>query len=69
MAERDKIYQQIMDRGWHPDMGAFTQHYDTDVLNASLLLMPLMGFVTPHRPGASPGRTSQREPSARRPSL
>jgi GH15 family glucan-1,4-alpha-glucosidase len=50
MAERDKIYQQIMDRGWHPQKGAFTQHYDTDVLDASLLLMPLMGFVTPTDP-------------------
>jgi GH15 family glucan-1,4-alpha-glucosidase len=50
MAERDKIYQQIMARGWHPDKGAFTQHYDTDVLDASLLLMPLMGFVTPTDP-------------------
>jgi GH15 family glucan-1,4-alpha-glucosidase len=50
MAERDKIYQQIMARGWHPDRGTFTQHYDTDVLDASLLLMPLMGFVTPTDP-------------------
>jgi GH15 family glucan-1,4-alpha-glucosidase len=39
-----------MDHGWHPDKGAFTQHYDTDVLDASLLLMPLMGFVTPTDP-------------------
>jgi GH15 family glucan-1,4-alpha-glucosidase len=50
MAERDKIYHQIMTRGWHPQKGAFTQHYDTDVLDASLLLMPLMGFVTPTDP-------------------
>jgi GH15 family glucan-1,4-alpha-glucosidase len=50
MAERDKIYNQIMSRGWHPQKGAFTQHYGTDVLDASLLLMPLMGFVTPTDP-------------------
>ena len=50
MAERDKLYQQIMTRGWHPNKGAFTQHYDTDVLDASLLLMPLMGFVIPTDP-------------------
>jgi GH15 family glucan-1,4-alpha-glucosidase len=49
-AERDKIYEQIMDRGWHQQKGAFTQHYGTDVLDASLLLMPLMGFVTPTDP-------------------
>jgi GH15 family glucan-1,4-alpha-glucosidase len=50
MAERDKIYDQIMTRGWHPQKDAFTQHYGTDVLDASLLLMPLMGFVTPTDP-------------------
>jgi len=39
-----------MDRGWHQQKGAFTQHYDSDVLDASLLLTPLMGFVTPTDP-------------------
>ena len=48
--ERDRIYEQIMTRGWHPNRKAFVQHYDTDVLDASLLLMPLMGFVAPHDP-------------------
>jgi GH15 family glucan-1,4-alpha-glucosidase len=50
IAERDKIYQQIMNRGWHPQKNAFTQHYDTDVLDAALLLMPQMGFITPDDP-------------------
>jgi GH15 family glucan-1,4-alpha-glucosidase len=49
-AERDAIYQQIMDRGWNPRKGAFTQHYGSDLLDASLLLMPLMGFVAPRDP-------------------
>jgi GH15 family glucan-1,4-alpha-glucosidase len=49
-AERDKIYDQIMARGWNPQKGAFTQHYATDVLDASLLLMPSMGFITPTDP-------------------
>jgi GH15 family glucan-1,4-alpha-glucosidase len=49
-AERDRIYKQIMTRGWNPDRGAFTQHYGSDVLDASLLLMPLLGFVTPSDP-------------------
>jgi GH15 family glucan-1,4-alpha-glucosidase len=48
--ERDRIYEQIMAKGWHEDRRAFVQHYDTDVLDASLLLMPLMGFVTPRDP-------------------
>ncbi|HSK16417.1 MAG TPA: glycoside hydrolase family 15 protein [Gaiellaceae bacterium] len=47
---RDKIYHQIMSRGWHPDRGAFVQHYDTDVLDASVLLMPLVKFISPTDP-------------------
>jgi GH15 family glucan-1,4-alpha-glucosidase len=50
MTERDAIYQQIMDRGWNPKVGAFTQHYDTEVLDSSLLLMPLQGFIAPRDP-------------------
>ncbi len=49
-AERDNIYNQVISRGWNADKGAFTQHYDTEVLDASLLLMPLMGFVSPKDP-------------------
>jgi GH15 family glucan-1,4-alpha-glucosidase len=49
-AERDKIYTQIMERGFHPKVGAFTQHYDTDVLDSSLLMMPQMGFIAPRDP-------------------
>jgi GH15 family glucan-1,4-alpha-glucosidase len=48
--QRDRIYQQIMDRGWHAGQRAFVQHYETDVLDASLLLMPLMGFSAPRDP-------------------
>jgi GH15 family glucan-1,4-alpha-glucosidase len=47
---RDQIYDQIMERGWNPKVGAFTQHYDTDVLDSSLLLMPLQGFIAPRDP-------------------
>ena len=43
--ERDRLYNQIMDRGWNEKAGAFTQHYGTDVLDSSLLLMPLEGFI------------------------
>jgi GH15 family glucan-1,4-alpha-glucosidase len=50
MAVRDAIYRQIMQRGWHPQRRAFVQHYDTDVLDASLLLMPLVKFIAPTDP-------------------
>ncbi len=48
--ERDRIYNQVMDRGWNKKVKAFTQHYETDVLDSSLLLMPLEGFVAPTDP-------------------
>jgi GH15 family glucan-1,4-alpha-glucosidase len=47
---RDQVYRQIMERGWNPKVGAFTQHYDTEVLDSSLLLMPLQGFIAPRDP-------------------
>jgi GH15 family glucan-1,4-alpha-glucosidase len=50
MAVRDSIYNQIMQRGWNPERRAFVQHYDTDVLDASLLLMPLCKFIAPTDP-------------------
>ncbi|MBD0317795.1 MAG: glycoside hydrolase family 15 protein [Thermoleophilia bacterium] len=47
---RDAIYEQIMERGWNDGRRAFVQHYETDVLDASLLLMPLVKFVSPTDP-------------------
>jgi GH15 family glucan-1,4-alpha-glucosidase len=47
---RDAIYTQVMTRGWNPGRHAFTQHYDTDVLDSSLLMMPLTGMVSPYDP-------------------
>ena len=49
-ATRDAVYRQIMERGWNAKIGAFTQHYDTEVLDSSLLLMPLQGFIAPRDP-------------------
>ncbi len=50
MAVRDEIYGQIMERGWHEQRRAFVQHYETDVLDASLLMMPLVKFIAPTDP-------------------
>jgi len=47
---RDMIYRQVMDRGWSEKRQAFVQHYRTDVLDASLLYMPLVGFIAPRDP-------------------
>jgi GH15 family glucan-1,4-alpha-glucosidase len=48
--QRDRIYRQIIQRGWNPERKAFVQHYQTDVLDASLLMLPLVGFVVPSDP-------------------
>jgi GH15 family glucan-1,4-alpha-glucosidase len=50
MAWRDDIYRQIMERGWNEERGAFVQHYGSDVVDASLLLMPLVKFMGPTDP-------------------
>jgi GH15 family glucan-1,4-alpha-glucosidase len=37
------------------ERGGYVQHYDTDVLDASLLLMPLVKFISPtDRAGSRP---------------
>jgi GH15 family glucan-1,4-alpha-glucosidase len=50
ITERDRIYQQVVDRGWNAQKRAYVQHYGTDVLDASVLLMPIVGFVSPIDP-------------------
>ncbi|HET7516288.1 MAG TPA: glycoside hydrolase family 15 protein, partial [Actinomycetes bacterium] len=50
ITERDRIYRQVMEHGWNAQRRAFTQHDQTDVLDASLLMMPLTGFVAPRDP-------------------
>ncbi|MER7769273.1 glycoside hydrolase family 15 protein [Kitasatospora sp. NPDC096140] len=47
---RDTIYRQIMDRGWSTERGAFVQGLDDEVLDASLLMMPMAKFVSPTDP-------------------
>jgi GH15 family glucan-1,4-alpha-glucosidase len=48
--ERDEIYEEIMEKGWSPERKSFVQHYGSEALDASLLLMPLMKFVGPTDP-------------------
>ncbi len=46
-AIRDAIHAEVYDQGWNPDVGAFTQFYGAAELDASLLMMPLVGFLPP----------------------
>jgi GH15 family glucan-1,4-alpha-glucosidase len=47
---RDAIYRRIMDRGWSARLQAFAQYEGGDVLDASVLLMPLVKFISPTDP-------------------
>ena len=47
---RDEIYEEIMDRGWSDKHQAFMQAYESDTLDASNLMMPLVFFLSPTDP-------------------
>ncbi|HEY4271421.1 MAG TPA: glycoside hydrolase family 15 protein [Candidatus Udaeobacter sp.] len=42
---RDQIHAEVCERGYNPKKKAFTQVYGSDALDASLLTMPLTGFL------------------------
>src|SRR6266699_3599215 len=42
---RDQIHAEVCERGYNPKKKAFTQVYGSDALDASLLTMPLVGFL------------------------
>ena len=44
-ALRDEVHAEVMERGFDPGRGSFTQHYDTTEVDASLLVLPLIGFI------------------------
>jgi GH15 family glucan-1,4-alpha-glucosidase len=45
IATRDRIRQAIMEQGWSDRAGAFTQAFGADDLDASALMMPIVGFL------------------------
>ena len=50
MRDRDKIYEEVMTRGWNEKRRAFTQFYGSEDLDASVLIMPLVFFMAPSDP-------------------
>ena len=44
---RDQIHREVCERGYNTDKKAFTQFYGSDALDASLLMMPRVGFLPP----------------------
>src|SRR5204862_5940879 len=49
-ATRDEIRQAILERGWSERTQAFTQSFGSDELDASALMIPIVGFL----PGDDP---------------
>ena len=47
---RDQIRADILIHGYNTRIGAFTQSYDSEALDASNLLLPLVGFIAPDDP-------------------
>jgi GH15 family glucan-1,4-alpha-glucosidase len=42
---RDRVREEVLDKGFDTDRGTFTQHYGTNEVDASLLVIPLVGFL------------------------
>ena len=49
-ALRQEIHDEVCRDGWNPGLGTFTQYYGGQELDASLLLMPLVGFLPANEP-------------------
>lgn len=53
LACRDEIYLDIMANGWNEQLQSFVQYYGSESLDASLLIMPLVFFMSPTDPRMS----------------
>jgi GH15 family glucan-1,4-alpha-glucosidase len=42
---RERIHEEVIERGFNPRLNAFTQSYGADALDASVLLIPTVGFL------------------------
>lgn len=48
---RDQMYEEIMEKGYNKEMGAFVQSYEhRDVLDSAVLIAPLVFFIAPNDP-------------------
>ena len=49
-AARDEIRAEVLERGFDTELNSFVQSYDSKRLDASLLTIPLVGFLPPEDP-------------------
>jgi GH15 family glucan-1,4-alpha-glucosidase len=47
---RDEIHGEVCEKGFNKKLGSFVQSYDAEFLDASLLMIPLVGFLPPEDP-------------------
>jgi GH15 family glucan-1,4-alpha-glucosidase len=47
---RDRIHKSVCDGGYDASLGSFVQYYGAKQLDASLLILPLVGFLPPQDP-------------------
>jgi GH15 family glucan-1,4-alpha-glucosidase len=47
---RTAVRAEVMDRGYNVERGCFTQHFDSTEVDASLLLLPTVGFIAADDP-------------------
>ncbi len=47
---REEIHREVCHRGYDSNRNTFVQSYDSDELDASLLMIPLVGFLPPEDP-------------------
>jgi len=47
---REEIHREVCREGFNKELNSFTQSYGSDELDASTLLIPIVGFLPPHDP-------------------
>jgi GH15 family glucan-1,4-alpha-glucosidase len=47
---RDEIMANVTENGWSPERGSFVQYYGGAAVDASLLFLPMVGFLPPDDP-------------------
>ena len=47
---RDRIFMEVIEKGWNEERQAFDQYYGSNTLDASNLIMPLVFFMSPYDP-------------------
>lgn len=49
-AEAEEVRRDVLERSYNEELGAYTQYYDSDVLDAAVLVMPLTGIISANDP-------------------